>query len=385
MSSRKIVDRAAIGEPPKKLQKKTETIQLVVYDFADRKEKRGEFIRSPALTAHGYKWNLRIYPRGTTQSAADEEYVSTYLDLDRGQNDVTAKFSIRCKSKRRKFYNELYKFCSNHPSWGWWDFLKRELALANYLEEDGSLVIEADIQIADEDKRVWYPKELQKNDLLVDLYQDASSETSDVSFVVEGTVFQAHKNVLQLRAKNLYEIAKECGDDAPIPMQSIRKEIFKSVLDFVYSVKVPEIQNKETAIEYLVAADRYDCIHLKLFAESTLVDKFLTPEGAIEMLLLADSHTCALLKEAAMNLFVTDGDTLRNSAAWSNIKESNKLKDEVLDHVLNSTKAVANESDYSQMDVSTLRTELQEANLDLDGSRAMLVERLKTYREGSQE
>jgi hypothetical protein len=53
------------------------------------------------------------------------------------------------------------------------------------------LVIEVDVQIVAENNFVWYPKKLQQQDILVELYQDASSEISDVAFSVGETVYQA--------------------------------------------------------------------------------------------------------------------------------------------------------------------------------------------------
>ena len=97
----------------------------------------------------------------------------------------------------------------------------------------------------------------------------------------------------------------------------MRGEIFKSILDFVYTVKTPEIESEAIVIELLVAADRYDCVHLKPFVKSVLVDKFLKAGNAADLLIFADSHSCALLKEAATDLFVTDTETVQNVDAWS--------------------------------------------------------------------
>ena len=44
----------------------------------------------------------------------------------------------------------------------------------------------------------------------------------------------------------------------------MRGYIFKSVLEFVYTVKTPKIEKEDIAIELLVAADCYDCVDLKI-------------------------------------------------------------------------------------------------------------------------
>ena len=87
---------------------------------------------------------------------------------------------------------------------GLFQFLKREQLTQSCQEEDGSLVIERDVQIAAEIKRVWYPKELQQQDIWVELYRDASSATSDVAFSVGETTYQVHKNIISVRTKNIW-------------------------------------------------------------------------------------------------------------------------------------------------------------------------------------
>mmetsp|Transcript_15700 Transcript_15700/g.36146 ORF Transcript_15700/g.36146 Transcript_15700/m.36146 type:complete len:90 (-) Transcript_15700:3107-3376(-) len=74
----------------------------------------------------------------------------------------------------------------------------------------------------------------------------------------------------------------------------IRGEIFRSILKFVYTVKISEIDEGDIGREILVGADRFDCTQLKLFADSAIVDKFLVVADAAECLIFADSFSCAL-------------------------------------------------------------------------------------------
>jgi len=222
---------------------------------------------------------------------------------------------------------------------------------------------------------------------LVELYQDASSDTSDVIFSIENIIYKVHKNILSLRVKELNKIVEDCDPDTPFPIDSMKPEIFKSVLDFAYTVKTPEIRDEGFATDLLIAADCYDCIHLKLFVESVLVDKFLKAENAASLLLLADSHNCALLKEAVVELFLAEAETIKRTEGWSGIRQSNRLLEELLDSVLLSNKPGGDpeyQNDIDHLDVGALRDELQEANLPLDGSREVLVNRLKEHRQSSE-
>ena len=215
------------------------------------------------------------------------------------------------------------------------------------------------------------------------LYQNAaSSETSDVIFSVSGNEYHAHKSILAVRCKSLFEIAKECESDEPIVIESTTPGIFKEVLDFAYTVKYPEIENKTTAMELLIAADCYDCIHLKLYVESILVEHFMTSETAAELLLFADSYSCALLKEAATNAFITDAAIVKSSKEWPKVQESSRLLMELLDAstCCSKSKSGGDADDLDSKDVGTLRNELERVGLLLDGSREVLVERLRTFR-----
>ena len=170
-----------------------------------------------------------------------------------------------------------------------------------------------------------------------------------------------------------------------IPVLMVRKEVFKTLLEFVYDVnQPPEIKNRIFATELLVAADRYDFRRLKVYVESVLVDKFPTAKNAAALLIFVDSYSCALLKEAASNLFITKADIVKKSEAWSEVRESKKLLEELLDWVTSSRKLLGRNddkrhSDFDTWDVTCLRERLEIVGLELDGSREILVKRLKKY------
>lgn len=376
-SPKHLVDSGFVGKPPKQWKTKIETVKVTIYDFKERKEKFDKGLGSPILKAHGYNWTIEVFPRGSvvhqTTSKHDRDFLSLRLHLhDRDDVSVTCRTTFRCKGTERTCG---VKVVSKGKGIICESFLSREDVLGNCLEDDGSLVIESDIQIAAEDKRVWYPNKLIRQDILVELYQNASSECSDVAFSVEGTIYLAHQNILFLRCNKLYEIAKECDfeHDRPIQIESVSRDIFKSILDFVYTVEMPNIKNYCMAAEVIVAADCFDCVHIKFYAESIIVDRFLNAKTAAEWLIFADSHSCPLLKEAAINLFIADTKTVKSAEAWSKVKESPQLVLELLDSITNDCS-----EEIDRIDVGDLRKILQEANLEFDGSRKVLVERVKT-------
>ena len=203
---RKFVGCSSVGSPPKRILEDVETMKFVVHGFKDRTEQRGQYITLPALQAHGYPWELNCFPRGDSNSSSDAEYVFCFLIyVGDSKYKPAAKFGIRCKEFRRSYRSIIFE---NNVGYGLEDCLNREDVLTNFLEEDGSLVIEVDIRIAAESKLVWYPKNLQREESWTQLYRDAS-ETADVVFLVKGMEYHAHKSILSLRAKTLFELSKE--------------------------------------------------------------------------------------------------------------------------------------------------------------------------------
>ena len=196
----------------------------------------------------------------------------------------------------------------------------------------------------------------------------------------------AHKCVLSLQCRELYEISNQGdntsgnGNPTPIPIDSVRGEVFKSLLDYVYTVKEPDMEDEETMVELLVAADLFGCVDLKLLVEFFLVDKFMSAERAAALFLLGDSLSCALLKEAASDVIVENPDIAKKAREdWSKIEESNRL----LEELQTKNHSVPDDSASTvvdEMTVIALRLELEEEDLELDGSREVLVERLKSFR-----
>ncbi|OEU06039.1 hypothetical protein FRACYDRAFT_222647, partial [Fragilariopsis cylindrus CCMP1102] len=168
-------------------------------------------------------------------------------------------------------------------------------------------------------------------------------------------------------------------------LPDVDEAAFETILKFIYMDEVPTMKgcddDAEKARLNLLTANRFGCTDLKLYMESILIEKFLVPSTVAGMLLLADSHSCALLKEATMNMYASND--------WTKLKESNDLLVELLVYATSSRKKYSSVvddgngtiDDVDDFDVTSLRERLQQQNvdLDLDGSREILVERWKNY------
>jgi len=173
-------------------------------------------------------------------------------------------------------------------------------------------------------------------------------------------------------------------------LPDVDETAFEVLMKFVYSGEVPKLKDfdEEAVKSILVVANRFGVTELKLYVESILIEKFLDPSKAAEYLLLADSTSCGLLKEFCMNEYITYPTTFMDSEDdWESLQESNKLIVELLMYTTFGRKKYSSVvddgygylDDADGFDVTSLRERLQRFDLDVDGSRTMLVARWKNY------
>jgi hypothetical protein len=316
----------------------------------------------------------------------------------------------------------------------------REKILQQGLDEDGTLVVDVAIKYWSQpplpppplqNTTVWYPNKKHKqkrNDntnMGGQLFR--SHEFTDISFLVEKTVVRAHKCVLAVRARPLLELAicsdeNGCSnssnnssnnnnnnndndnDSEPINIPNVEEGVFRAFLDYIYTSseenllhfletheddKNNNILGAATAAEsLLVVADKFGATDLKVVVESVLADKFLSADNCFHMLLLADAHWCALLKEEATKLYCSDPmASIRGSNnGWKLLQESPKLLSELLfrsaqqqvaksNNIINNS-TTKNNRFLQDLSIGALRDRLEEAGLDPDGSKEILIRRV---------
>jgi hypothetical protein len=145
------------------------TIRVVFHDFANLPHKRKLFQKSSAIWCHGYEWQLRLFPGGTTQSSEDEVYLSLFLHCLSAKSDVCevkAKYTFRVPYTNYSNVCAACLFRESKPR-GYADFLLRSDVLEPDLGHsvDGNLTIEVDIQVYKDASPFWEPK----NELVLDM------------------------------------------------------------------------------------------------------------------------------------------------------------------------------------------------------------------------
>jgi hypothetical protein len=186
----------------------------------------------------------------------------------------------------------------------------------------------------------------------------------------------------------LFQMVDEHPDQTIITLdeeEDVDAAMFQIIVRYIYTSDCPAVVDAAVAKTMVTLADRFGCIGLKHYVESVMVEMFLDEKSAADMLLLGDSHTCAQLKEAAIKIFKNQADVVMNTEGWKRFKESSALLEELLAVLATTTKqqsgAGTTDDDPAGQGVAELRNQLLKRGLDVDGSREMLVKRLKAKKD----
>ncbi|CAN6318452.1 unnamed protein product [Urochloa humidicola] len=283
----------------------------------------GKAIKSRPFLVGGRKWYVKYMPNGYESENID--FISLYLELDNNVAEAvkaTAKFSLLDQdgkpvpsySLTTRLINFTEKRC-----WGYPSFIKREvLEKSEYLKDDSFTVridvtVMKDIHTQDTPVVVVPPSDMHRHfgDLL------SSKDGADVRFQVHKKTFPAHRSILAARSpvfkKALLGRMKEGFTTNAIPIDDMEAEVFGALLTFIYTDKLPDMEEEEESAmlqHLLVAGDRYNLERLKLICEDKLCNH-ITTGSAASILALAQQHNCHGLKEACLD-FLSTSTTLNS-------------------------------------------------------------------------
>ena len=241
-----------------------------------------------------------------------------------------------------------------------------------YLNHVGSLILDVAIRVYEDAFPIWYPPIEKPPSWFPKMVH--SAKFSDALVVVSETEFHLHRFLLDIRAPALCELCAN-PDDA-VKLDDVNLDSFRSLVEFIYSNEPPTLDSIEEAMEVLSLADRFGCQDLKLFAESTITEKYLKPSNAAELVLIGHSHSCALLKESAITVCSKRAKTVVGTKGWKLLTESPELMTELY-LASNTEPLLTHGQDPDRMPVADLRDQLLKRKLDVDGSRETLIKRLR--------
>ncbi|XP_078148308.1 BTB/POZ and MATH domain-containing protein 2-like isoform X1 [Carex rostrata] len=280
----------------------------------------GKKIKSDIFTVGGYNWIIIFYPDGKTND--EKEFISIFLQLESKATKVKARTTFTILQQNGASSNlsrtmpvQTFKSTrdTSYPSWGYLKFAKQtEFEASEHLKDDTftvkciiSVLKGTKLEVTNPYGIIVPPSNLNKN--LANLLE--SGNGADVTFVVKGERFKAHRWMLAARSAvfnaELFGCMNEKWADT-ITVDDMEATVFKSMLYFIYSDSLPDFegcidddgekQNMRLMAQHLlVAANRYQLERLRLMSEDLLC-KNLGVSNAVNTLILAEQHNCSQLK-----------------------------------------------------------------------------------------
>ncbi|OEL15878.1 BTB/POZ and MATH domain-containing protein 1 [Dichanthelium oligosanthes] len=151
---------------------------------------------------------------------------------------------------------------------------------------------------------------------------------ADVTFLVSGKSFAAHKAVLASRSPvfkaELFGEMKE-GSSRRVEVKDMEPAVFKALLHFIYTdTTVPELDRlgeeaTSMAQHLLAGADRYGLDRLKLICEWKLSD-CITVDTAATTLALAEQHHCSQLKARCVEFIAGYLDAVLETEGYKHLE-----------------------------------------------------------------
>ncbi|KAF8646581.1 hypothetical protein HU200_065805 [Digitaria exilis] len=272
----------------------------------------GKPVSSGDISDGGHLWTINCYPRGEKKDY-DGEYLSVFLHHESKTKDAKAIFEVfvmdrdgaPSSSHKRRLVRVFTTKGTSHDSWGWSHLVKRSELESLYLT-NGSVIVMCGVKVVRDDTISVPPSDIKTHlGILLD-----STDGSDVSFLVDGEEFPAHRAVLAARSPVFK--AQLLGSMADAKMQSITLHdivptAFRLMLGFIYTDNLSSGDGcgcppAETFRDLLAVTDRYALDRLKLMCARRLWDDVST-DTVCATLACAETYNCPELKTKCLDFF----------------------------------------------------------------------------------
>jgi BTB/POZ domain len=217
--------------------------------------------------------------------------------------------------------------------------------------------------------KIWYPKRPPGNQILMQMQDE--EQYMDAAILVDGKTFRAHKSVLQMGCRLLWEMVRDATEPVEIP--DVDMEDFDQILNWIYCNELDDnFAFHEHAQGLLTAANKFGLKELKMNIESVIADRWLDVPSAAELMVWAYNNCCPLLQETAMELYLLVPKEVGQSEGWKMVKDCPALMEELLEM------SVHERLGSKRTSVTALREHLLSIGLgeSIDGSRAMMIKAL---------
>ncbi|XP_031634236.1 BTB/POZ and MATH domain-containing protein 6-like [Contarinia nasturtii] len=147
---------------------------------------------------------------------------------------------------------------------------------------------------------------------------------SDVTFIVKGVEFRAHKNILSTRYVYFEILFSERHEtEKEVTMHGIKPEVFKIVLEFIYKGQLSDWKEKmeKHADDLIKAADMYGIHGLRNKCEKYIIRAGkINVHTACEYFILADTRNAPKLKATALKFISENLEGVKKTSGYIEFK-----------------------------------------------------------------
>ncbi|KAL6603679.1 hypothetical protein ACP70R_044040 [Stipagrostis hirtigluma subsp. patula] len=338
---------------------------------ATRAMAKADTLPSKRLSVGGYEWEVHYTPSHDSDWHYWVAFKLVLVAAPRG-NDVKA--ALRCRLMHRpssssghgqyhgamKCFRDAggdvegevsHAFKRAEESSGWVRLRTRKVLEASGVIKDDSFTVECTVTVISEqpDDAAIADALLPSSGLYHHLGELLRKGTgADVTLVVSGEYFAAHKAILASRSPVFMAEFFGHMEEKRSPRVEIRDmeaAVFRAMLHFVYTDTAPELLDREAdggamAQHLLAAADRYGLDRLKLMCEDKLYDG-TGVETAATTLALAEQHGCSRLKARCVELIAANLEGVMATEGYKHLMESCPS---VMNDLLKAVRATKNSS-----------------------------------------
>ncbi|XP_020157718.1 BTB/POZ and MATH domain-containing protein 1-like [Aegilops tauschii subsp. strangulata] len=267
-------------------------------------------VRSDTLSVGGHDWRLLCYPNGSYFGCSGIshliEHQSDESTWDKGKVLVKAQASILDSAGMPSYTQTMTDFATFHCDFGWNNFIShKELDKQKHLKDDDCLSILCELTVVTGKCAKIAGGPRVPFDLHGELVEAIwNKEEPDVRIQVSGETLAAHRWILVALSP---VFAQELELSSELLVDDMDAEVFKAMLQFIYTDSPPLLEAATAAERLLVAADRYELEKLKRACEEALC-RHIDVGSVAATLALAEQHDCRVLREACMRFLSSPGN-----------------------------------------------------------------------------
>ncbi|CAL5013620.1 unnamed protein product [Urochloa decumbens] len=271
----------------------------------------GDVVSSDEFSAGGYSWRIVCYPHGNERGNAD--YLSIFLEIvSESEDKIKAIFDVFLMGRDGKPSDSDACWCApeDRPRWGFPQFVKRR-DLAPIYAANGRVTMVCGVIVL-----CSYPKPVPPPPSDIGFHLGRlldSAMGADVTFMVNGEAFPAHRAVLAARSPVFEAQLLGSMADATMPVitvEEIDPAVFGVLLRFVYTDFFPEHEelggSPTDMLQHLIAAaDRYALDRLKIMCSQNLREK-VSVDTVSSILACAEAYNCSELKQKCLDFIAVE-------------------------------------------------------------------------------